>query len=446
MRKRRRLSGLLALAACGLLDAVALGNSQSTTMVVFSVNGSNSPKYATWSGSAWSSASALPSVGGEANWVILRNCPARNEAACVTFDENNDVNVAFYNGSSWSSVTEVCTDADQNDDRNVDFAYEQTSGDGLMVYYKLASNQIVYRTYNGSTLSSETTLARSGLSGNDYVSLYPKPNSDQIMLVTLGQVSGDSEVVSANLWNGSSWQGWTTIEDSATSNDDECYGFAWESLSGDGLLVYGQSGQNNPRYRTWSGSSWSSENQLPSTGGAPWWVKLASNPNSDEILFAGLDSSNDINVNRWNGSSWGSNVEVETSAPAYDRREFDLLYQPDGDNALLVYIQSSANQIRYRKWNGSSWSSESTGTNLGNVGRTVQLRPGTSGGEIFVSVCDGGNDLELMRWDGSSISAKTQIEGSIGGLAATEAFMLATPATTSVFRIVSWREAPNVGP
>jgi hypothetical protein len=409
-----------------------LANSSSPTMVVFSVSGSNTPKFATWSGSAWSSASSMSSVGANPNWVVLRNCPTRNEMACGTFDASNDVNVMFYNGSAWGSVTEVNTEGDETDDRNFDIAYEQSSGDALIVYYDDYEENFGYRTYNGSTLSSESDLSRSELDGNDYVALFPKPNSDQIIMITLGQVDDDGEVISANVWNGSSWLGWTTVETSATSNDDECFAFAYETNSGDGLLVYGENGQSTPRYRTLSGTTWGSENSLPSTGSAPKWVTLASDPASDKIMFGGLDNSNDINVNVWSGSSWGTNYEHESSAPATDRRGFDIAYEAGGTEALLVYVESSENKLQYRTWNGSSWSSEQDGTDLGALGRTVQLRTGTAAGEIFIGATDDGSDVELMRWTGSSMSSKTQIEGSVGGTSITESFMIAPPTGQSL--------------
>ncbi|QDV91054.1 FG-GAP repeat protein [Phycisphaerae bacterium RAS2] len=407
----------------------ACADSSSSVMVVYSVDGSNQPKASTWSGSAWSSGSSLSSVGGEANWVILKNCPTRNEMACATFDPASDVNVMFFNGSSWSSPVEVCINADEVDDRSVDIAYEQLSGDALVVYYDLDENNFGYRTYNGTTLSSETDLARSGITGNDYVLLVSKPDSDQIVLITLGQVSGNGEVISANIWNGSSWLGWTTIESSAPTNDNECFAFCFESISGKGLLVYGESGQSQPRYRTLTGTSWSSEASVPSVGSVPWWMRLAPAPNSNSVLFASLDAANDVNVNVWNGTSWGSNVQVETNAPGYAQRYFDIAFEPGGAIGLVAYVESGQSSLRYRTWNGTSWSSEQTGTNLGNQGRTIALTPGTSDQEIFVAATDDGNDLEVFRWTGSGFTSTTQLEGTVGGLSSTEPFMISVPAS-----------------
>ncbi len=369
----------------------------------------------------------MSSVSAEPNWVVLRNCPTRNEMACATFNAGNNIHVMFYNGASWTGPTQVSSNGDENDDRNVDIAYEQSSGDALIVYYDAGTTSIKYRTYDGTTLSSASTLSMSSIQGNDYISLYPKPNSDQIVLLALGQHNNHNPALSAAIWNGSSWGSWTELESSTPSNDDECYGFAFESNSGDGLMVYGKSGQSAPRYRTLTGTTWSSSSSMGSTSNTSWWVRLAADPSSDQILFGGVDASNKLTVNTWNGSSWGAGTDVELSIPAHDRRAFDIAYQPEGTAALLAFVESGQTTLRYRTWNGSSWSAEQSGTDLFNQGRTVELRTGYSNGEIYIAANDDGDDIELMQWDGSSMSSKTRMEGTHGGLASTEPFMIAPP-------------------
>jgi hypothetical protein len=165
---------------------------------------------------------------------------------------------------------------------------------------------------------------------------------------------------------------------------------------------------------------------MPSVGAPAWWVKLASDPESNQILCATLDDQNDINVNVWSGSSWGSNSEVSTSAPGYDTRFLDLAYEPEGTKALLAYVESGSTSFKYRTWSGSAWSSEATGIDLGNQGRTIQLRTGTGSREIFFAASDDGEDIELARWTGSW-STKTKIEDNMGALPQCESFMIAPP-------------------
>lgn len=400
-------------------------------MVVFSRSGSNTPYSSTWNGSSWSSVSAMSSVGGNASWIVLRDCPTRNEIGCLTMDSYLDASVMFYNGTSWTSAVEVSTELVESDDRNCDLAYEQSSGDCLIVYYDAGEGNFGYRTYNGTSLSSETDFTLTGMTESEMISLYPKPNSNQIMLVAqVLSSSGDS--LHARLWSGSSWGSWSTLETSVTSNDDECFSFAWETNSGDGLIVYGENGSSSPRYRTFNGTSWSSEASLPTTGASPWWVRLAADPASNDILFACTDNTLDLNVNVWDGSSWGSNSELETNMVSYSRREFDIAYENGGGDALLCYVESGQTRLRYRTWNGNTWSNEQTGTDLLEVPQIVQLRTGKNSGEIFVMASDGGNDIELMRWSGTALSAKTKIEENYGGTSISENFMITSPLSATL--------------
>jgi len=417
------VAGLVAL----IWNAPVLANSSSSPMIVFSRSSSNTLYSSTWSGSAWGSVSSVASVGANAHYVVLRNCPTRNETACLAQDTNYDVNVLFHNGSSWSSPVEISSDVREPEDRNCDLAYEQSSGDCLIVYYDGSEGNFGYRTYNGTSLSSETDLTLSGLNESEMIMLYPKPESNQIMMVVIAITSAGDPAIYARLWNGSSWGSWSTIETSGVSNDDECAAFAWETDSGDGLIVYGESGSSSPRYRTFNGTSWSSESSLPSTGATPYWIRLVADPASDEILFGGLDSSLDLNVNAWNGSSWGTNSEVETNMMSYSRREFDIAYEGGGGRAVMCYVEKDTNRLRYRTRNTSNWSNEQTGVDLGDTPQIVQLQTGFNAGEVFIAATDAGNDIELIRWNGSSMSSKTRIEDNSGGAAHTENFMISVP-------------------
>jgi len=425
MHTRHRLIHLLlALAVCSASGNSVLADSNTPIMVVFTESGSNTPQCSTWNGSAWIGSAAMPSVGAEPYWVVLQNCPVRNETACATLDADEDVNLLFYNGSSWSSATQLCDAAGASSDRPLDLAYEQASGDLLVAYWDDGSNDVGYRTYDGSTLSGESHLTPPSSQNCMFITLYPKPASDEIILLAL---NANDELFAA-IWSGSSWGSTTTLETSIETDTEECYSLAFEGQSGDALVVYVQSGQDMPRYRTWTGSSWSSEAQMPDIGADGRWLRLAADTASDEIIFGSLDEAKDINVCVWNGSSWGSNLEVESGTQSYGMRQFDIAYEFGGDEALLAYHQNNQNNLRYRTWNGASWSSEVQGTQLNDKARVIQLRTGTTAGELFIATSETGDDLEMIRWDGSSMSGKQTLESSLGDLAATEQFMVAIPA------------------
>jgi hypothetical protein len=425
---RRFVPRLAAAIAAVLLPAApAAADPNSPTLIVWSKTSDNKPYYATWGGSSWGAGAAMPNINGDGHWFVVRNCPTRNETACLSLDNQEDVNIQFFNGTSWGTVTELCTDAGTSDRRPVDLAYEQQSGDALVVYWDEAESNIGYRTYNGVSLSSEADLALTGMDETEYLALYPRPGGDEIILLACGD-----EELRANVWTGSGWSGWTTLESDLESEDRESFGLAFETLSRDAVVVYPEDDENQPRYRTWNGSSWSGELTLPSIGAQALWIRLAADPASDAILFASLDDQKDINVNHWNGSAWGSNLEVENSGEFQDRRQFDLAFEPQGTEALLVYHESGATNLHYRTWNGSAWSGEADGSGIGHRARTIQLRTGTASGEIFIACSDEGNDLEALRWDGTSMSATTQIHGNLNGTATVEQFMLCVPAAAAL--------------
>lgn len=416
------------------------GGAGGTTMVAFSRAGSDRPRYAVWNGSAWGSDSSMPDIGGNANFVVARACPKRAETLFVAQDELEHVNVVLYKTSAWGAVTQVCSGTSQTNNRPFDAAYEQASGDGLVVYWKDSSSRIGYRTYNGTTLSSESTLNLSGATASAYMALFPRPGTDTIILLAEDSYGGGTSL-SAAVWNGSSWGSWMQLTSNGiASTKNECFSLAFEGVSNTALCVYAENNISTPRYRTWNGSSWSSQSSMPSVGAEPQWIRLVPDPASDEILFGELDSAKAISVNRWNGSSWGSNVQIESDTEYSSRRQFDIAYEYGTGDAIVAYSQSGQDRLRYRTWNGSSWSSEKNGTDLGEWQSTIQLRTGTAIGQVFVAAQGVSNGLYLVQWNGTSLSNDLLMESNLGGSASTEPFMLAVPGQAGRPRVASWQE------
>lgn len=420
------------------------GGTGASIMVCFNRSGRAQPRYAIYSAGSWGPNLAMPSIGREPTFVMLHSAPTRNETVFCAEDYDFDVNVVLFNGTSWGPVTEVCSDTNEENDRAMDAAYELVSGDAMVVHWKYAVGKIGYRTWNGTTLSAESLLTLPGYTQeSDYLTLYPRPGTDEIVLLA---EDGDTPTcrLSACIWNGNSWGSWTTISTVVSSDDEECYSMAFESQSGDGLLVYADTGQSQPRYRTLSGSTWSAQSLMPTIGATPIWVRLAADQTGNTILFASLDDQRDVNVNVWNGSAWGSNLEVETNTADYDRRQADLAFESGTNRALLVYGESGINQPRYRTWNGSVWSAELSGTSIGRPSKIVHVVTGNSPGEAFIAISDDQRDLHLLRWIGSAWSTDTIIETDLGGTADGEPFMLAIPPIGAKRRVVGWfEEAPN---
>lgn len=449
MSNRAKRFSLVVLTAAAVLASPARADLNSTAMMVFDTD-STTPNYTLWNGSAWGTAQTMSSIG-KAHQIILRNCPTRNETACVIQIHDVGVHALFFNGTTWTLPTQLTADNGVKKQRNCAVAYEQSSGDALIAYWTKPSNKIGYRTYDGSVLSAESVLTLPTADKVHYLTLTPNPKSDEIILVALN----DQRQLYAVAWNGSAWGTVTTLETDATQTADgdddgdgdddsgEHFSVAFESQSGQALAVYGQRAQPQPRYRFWNGSGWSAESTLPSTGMEPSWSRLIPDPASNQLLFAALDSTNDINVNVWNGSAWGANLEVEIDCQDFKTRHFDLAYENGGTKALLAYAQLGQTPIRFRTWNGSAWSAEQIGPDLGQQARRIQLRTGATSGEIFITASDKGKNLEFMRWDGSTLTGPQQMTPALHGGDEYEGFMVVAPTAPAKTVILKWREVPT---
>lgn len=415
--------------------AVASGTwgGSTSAMAVFTRNNSNQPRYAVWPSGAWGSNQALPSVGAEPKFVRLASCPTRSEMFFMSEDNNRDLNISVWNGSSWSTPVELIDNSGTRSNRPFDVAYEGTSGRALIVYWDDVAGTLKYRTRTSSTLSSASTLSISGANDCDYLTLYADKDSNTIVLLCANEIGGNGNGNSATrlssaVWNGSSWGSWTHLNNDIATKNEECYAMTFESQSGHGLAVYAQSGSDNPRYRTWNGSTWSSEGTMPSIGATARWIRLAPDPQTDVILFAALDGDKDVNVNRWSGSAWGSNSELETATDNYNPRQVDIAFERSTSEALIIYCENTSSYFKYRTWNGSSWSSEQTGPYLGDEPRFVHMIQGQFTGEVLLGIVDNDSDLHLMRWSGSGFDAAVEIDTSIGSLSSgAEPIMLAGP-------------------
>jgi hypothetical protein len=422
---------LVALVAAGP-SGTAAGDLQPT--ICWGKKGSANPRMSVWNGTTWPSATNLPSVGTEPEWVVLKACPVRDELTIATLDKDKDVNVCIWNGTSWGSVTQVCSDSGQDDARSVDVAYT-ASGTAMVAYWTQGSKRIGYRTHSGGSWSAEQTRTLPSDVKLRFLMLCPHPSSEEIVLLAIN----DDKELYATTWSGSAFGSVTTIETDMNSDKQEDAAMAFETASGHGVLVYAQKDVATPRYRTYIDGAWSSELSAPSVDDEVRWIRLAADPASDRIVMGTLDKEKDLNACIWSGTAWGSVVELENDTENSDRRGFDVAF-PSSGSCLIAYAQKNEQRFQYRSLTGSTWSSEQQGPNLGSKIHVIQLIPDASG-SVYVSCSEAGDELSVLKWNGSTMELQAVIETALGGSDKTERFMLATSLTGSGGekpRIVRW--------
>lgn len=430
-------TGLALMAAAAAGTPMALG--QTTATVVYGDTATNTPRIRNWNGSAWSAEGGTLDVGGSPRWVVLQKCPVREELIGAIGDNQNDLNAIVYNGSAWGNLVQVTGNLITSADRPLYVAYEQSSGDALLVYRVGSVSTIFYRTWNGTSWSSEGSTSIPGSGNPKFIKLVPKAGSDEIMTIVLDS----KKDVSALVWNGAAFGNKVLLDSSTNVAGTEEVDAAYEHNIGRCLVAWGVNGNSPPSYRIWSGSAWLTTGSLSGVGGKTNWIRLAPDPASNKIIAMVLNSTSDVNAAVWSGTAWGAATAFESSAPDTDRRAIDVAFEPAGTRALAMYGRTSQNTPFYRTYDGTSWSAAVAGPNMSNPPSVVQFAPSTSGREILIGV-ERKNDgaFCFMRWNGTALADYQVLASDLGGPNGNECFMFSNGAagSTSTPRIVSWQE------
>ncbi|WP_370574220.1 VWA domain-containing protein [Methanomethylovorans sp.] len=378
-----------------------------------STGGGGTPRYRNWNAQRWSDELSANYVGGRSNFIVTAPSPIEPEMIMGTLDDQRDINVQVWDGSTWGSVQELSTSADSAARRAFDIAYEQVSGDALIAYMDMGIDDGIprYRTWNGVSWSSAgaANAISSGAGDVGWVKMASDPFSDEIILVTLD----DSLDMRAQVWNGNSWGNAISITNNAETYDYQCFDVIYEQQTGRAFVVWADGTSNTVKYRIWNGSSWSGENTLVTYDySSVYWIKTAADPNSNNIIMGIETVDYDVYVTVWNGASWSTLLRVETSVYDYGRRSVDVAFEQESGRGIVVWGDSST-VPKYRTWDGS-WSSEASASNLqgSSYTRWVQLTPDTSSNEIFLMTSDGASDISIQKWDGTEWSVVSEVETS----------------------------------
>lgn len=405
-----------------------------------SSGGSSIPRYRKWDGSGWSTEKSANVVDASSYYMVFEASPDNREMILGTSDSSKDVNLQVWNGSVWSSVNEVTTKLDSYKQRGFDIAYEQISGDALAVFMDMNINDGVprYQVWDGSSWGTEAATDSTSPGAGDiwWVELASNPNSDEIILVT----GDDKSDVRAQVWDGSSWGNPVTITNNARATSYQCFDVAYEEATGRAMLVWSDQSNNDLKYVIWDGGSWSSSGSIDSIYNDPvYWIKMSADPNSNNIIMVSQDLDGWIYANTWDGSSWSNQKFIEDYVGTYSRRTVDVAFEQLSGNGIVAWGDNG--QVpKYMVWDGSSWGTELSASNIGASPRWVQLSSNPLSDEIIMMTSDSSSDINVQTWNGSAWSEALQVESS--ATSSYECFDIAMSAevSSSNTTAVSWTE------
>ncbi len=198
--------------------------------------------------------------------------------------------------------------------------------------------------------------------------------------------------------------------DQGVFNNTETYGSdnvrIIQDIPTESLVAYGEGVITTPRYRIWNGTAWSAEADALDIGGVPQWVRVVPGTTRDEYILGVHDANNDINMQVFDGVSdtWGDLQEVTATANDTTRRAFDVTYETNSGDAIVVYC--SGTDAAYRTWNGATWSAATTITTAStNNCHYISVAADPTSDEIIMVARDdsaGATDYEAFVWSGSA--------------------------------------------
>ncbi|MGB9748524.1 MAG: hypothetical protein ACPLWC_01615, partial [Candidatus Woesearchaeota archaeon] len=310
---------------------VAYESFSGRALVVYT-DGTAIPKYYIWNGSSWLGEYSASNTGSTVRWVELASDPNSNYIMLVTEDGDAaaDINVQIWNGSSWGATVELTTNAFPN---YKNFGVRWSTNDYAIVVYGTASyEQVRYAIYNKTTSSWPITnglaLSVETGGGTDYpywIQLEASRTNDYMILLA----SDNEDDIHASYWNGTS-QSWVDLGQITGALSYAAYrpfDSAFETSSGEAIIVYSDNNQGNIRYRTWINGILSGASNVYNVGEEQYWLKLTSNPETDEILLASIDSGSDLTLHVWNGNSWSYLGELSNGEVTSTRDGVDVAYE-----------------------------------------------------------------------------------------------------------------------
>lgn len=390
-------------------DSVQLSTAANTqALLVYGESGVNTPRYRFWNGSSWDAPANALDVGAEVQFVSVAAAPTRDEYIAVTLDADEDVNAQVYTASttSWGNLNEITTTAGSATTSAFEVAYENTSGDAIVVACN--GTEALYKTWDGNSWSGSTAITLSITRDCEWIRLAEDPTSDEIVMV-VGE-SGDNGEFEALVWDGSAW-GNSLIFGDIIEFEMEGMDVEYEESGGQAVVV-ASAGGTDFVYNTWDGTDWAVTTTEVSPQNEIEYVSLARDVGSDRLALCYIDQSNDIGYLTWDGTQFTDFIELSITGESRFAQPVDCTFETiSGRDGNVMVTYSNTTFSAYNTFDGSSWSATGTVATIEDSWLVRNTRTGD--GVILTMYFDHPNDeLYISSWNGTTWASETTISTS----------------------------------
>ena len=435
--------------------SVAFESTSSAALVVFNVNSDDEVKYRALSSTgsitdSCNGACSGPMLTAQPKSVRLSSDPVSDQVALMVQDNGDDVYHANWNGATWSLPTTLSTDTDASHKYEPMLFLWGVNATGSFAFW--ASKDIFYPfymewDYSGQVLNSNKTGLIGASNPGQWVIIQgaESPISDEAIILGVAK-DGDNEIrgkvltdASLNIWQDiavptsipSPEPTTEILTDTLKSTTYWSFDVQYESQSGKSLIVWSDgsdatSGTTGIMYSVGTGlgdNQWSEPLDVPPGTVAltqkAWQVRMASNPNTDEIILVSSNEDKKAFAAVWNGAtaSWGSQIELRSDSFYFT--DINVAYESQTGRGMVVFSQKPCERyIQYVVWDEGSWGSITPITTYNGQCRMtggtqppipdspvrwtrIESDPRSSSNSILMVVLTEGKDVWTSFWDGS---------------------------------------------
>jgi hypothetical protein len=427
-----------------------LGKGNARAVYGISGNKLNVRAWTSTSG-AWSAPLALTSPES-ALWTVNRVSPvtAGLEAAAVFSSKTGatTLRVLERTGASWPVAwTKQGTTTTHADKRGFDLAYEQLSGQILVVYTD-GTKTPRYRTKTATGWSAELTLPLNDGTGPNpdpssgvpiWIELVPRAGANEI---ALAYVDTNADLVAA-VWSGSAWDtsSVSLLESDVKQNPNSllvhqrAFDLAWETQSGNLLAAWGKHSENYylSAVMSYIGKKWVKLPSQSAVTGGHEFVDLSSNPVTNQIAAVFLDQGGGaerFGAATWTGSTWSDIKDLDNQARdvndlAYGDAPAAVAWVGKTGTAVCVYADQLSGRLDWGRWTSTAGWTLEPDLLISGKGETESVLlaavPGTN--QVVALLSDSSTKLWSVVYSGSA--------WSVGNKGAALAPLLAATNTVS---------------
>jgi hypothetical protein len=319
----------LSLAGFMLTLSPARALVQGDGLLFYGASANTNPQVRTYNANDNFVAAANTVVGATPQVSAIKTSPTKTEAISGYVSSTGTLQIMCFNGTTWTNEWTAAVGG-TGTTRLFDIAYEQTSGNVMVVYgdganmsYRTKSNSLGCGSANWAAASSFTPTRTTGTIS--WIKLAANTtNSSNLLTVAWSDANSD---LSARVWSGSAWGNEhaaalsTTLEFATAAQDVDNFDVAYESVSGDLMVVWGNTGTDTTGligYAVCTGNSssctWTAGTTVPTVADAATHIDLAADPTSDKMSLAALDNgSDDLSAAYWSGTAWTGYANLDTA-------------------------------------------------------------------------------------------------------------------------------------